>query len=84
MQANFIIYDNEATINNISSIKEFNDKIFTISINNEDYLIKGIGLELKEVNNENTTIKISGTILSFEKGKHKKEKDKSFLKKLFN
>lgn len=84
MQANFIIYDNEAIINNITSLKEFNDKMFNISINNEDYIIKGINLELKEVNNENTTIKISGTILAFEKGKHKKEKDKSFIKKLFS
>lgn len=82
--ANFIIYQNEIIINNITLIKEFSDKIFLINILDTSYEIKGINLILKEVSNDNKTIKITGTIDSINKTNKVKEKNKSFFKRLIS
>lgn len=81
---NIIIYSNHLEINNVTALKEFNPEVFSISINNEDYVVKGTDLELKSVLNNNTTIKIIGIVNSIEKKKLNKEKNKSFIKRLFN
>ena len=82
--ANFIIYPNEIIINNIMSIKEFSDKIFIITVSNTSYEIKGENLILKDVSNDNKTIKITGTIDSINKTNKVKEKNKSFFKRLIS
>ncbi len=79
-----ILLDNELEVNNITTLKEFNDKIFLLEIDNTPYEIKGNNLILKEVYNNNTSIKITGSIYSIEKKNHKDTKEKkSFIKKLF-
>jgi hypothetical protein len=83
LNANFIIFDNEIHINNITQLKEFSEAVFNIEINNNLYEVKGNKLLLKEVSNDNKTIKITGEIYSINKKNHSKEKDKSFFKKLF-
>jgi rubrerythrin len=83
MNANFIIFDNETHINNITQLKEFSESNFNIEINNNLYEIKGSKLLLKEVFNDNKSIKISGEIYEINKKNHTKEKEKSFFKKLF-
>lgn len=82
--ANFVIYPNEVTVNNISNIKEFSEHRFLLEISNEVYELNGIDLALKEVSSDNHTIKISGTVESIEK-KNKKGpiEKKGFFKRLF-
>ena len=82
--ANFIIYQNEIVINNITLIKEFSDKLFLINVSDTSYEIKGENLILKEVSNDNKTIKITATIDSINKTNKVKEKNKSFLKRLIS
>ena len=82
--ANFIIYQNEIIINNITTIKEFSDKLFLLQINNDSYEIKGENLILKEVTNDNTTIKITGIINQLSKTNTVKEKNKNIIKKIFS
>lgn len=82
--ANFIIYQNEIIINNITLIKEFSDKFFLINISDLSYEIKGENLVLKEVTNDNKTIKITGTIDSIIKTNKVREKNKSFFKRLIS
>lgn len=78
-----ILTDNELEIHNITNLKEFNDKIFALEIDGDFYEIKGDGLVLKEVFNNNSSIKITGTIYSIGKKNHKENKEKkSFIKKL--
>lgn len=78
-----ILTDNELEIHNITNLKEFNDKLFTLEIDGVFYEIKGEGLVLKEVFNNNTSIKITGTISAIGKKNHKENKEKkSFIKKL--
>lgn len=81
--ANFTIYDDQILINNISEIKEFSDKLFIIKINDEPYEITGENLVLKEVSNDNKTIKITGKVNSVDKKNNQVKKNKSFLKRLF-
>lgn len=81
--ANFIVYNNEIIVNNITNIKEFSETFFLVEINDEAYIIKGKNLILKDVSNDNKTIKITGTVESIEKKNKLKEKDKGFIKKLF-
>lgn len=81
--ANFTIYDDQIVINNISEIKEFSDKLFIIKINDDPYEITGENLVLKEVSNDNKTIKITGKVNSVDKKNKQVKKNKSFLKRLF-
>ena len=83
LNANFIILENEIQINNITQLKEFSETSFNIEINNMLYEIKGTKLSLKEVFNENKSIKLSGEIYQITKKNHPKEKEKNFFKKLF-
>lgn len=77
------LLDNEIEIHNVTSLNEFNDKEFNVTIDNNPYLIKGENLVLKEFYDNNTIIKITGEIYSIER-KNKKQKDnKGFIKKLF-
>ncbi len=79
-----ILLDNELEIHNITLLKEFNDKEFYLEIDNTPYHIKGENLVLKEVYDNNASIKISGNIYSIERKNHKETKEKkSFIKKLF-
>lgn len=80
----FILYSNKAEINNITSLKEFNTTFFTLEIDNQPYIIKGEGLELKEVSNNNSSIIITGVINLIEKKNYVKVKNKSFIKRLFS
>lgn len=81
--ANFTIYDDGITVNNITEIKEFSETIFLIRVNDIPYEITGTSLVLKEVSNDNKTIKITGTVNSLEKKNIQVKKNKSFLKRLF-
>ena len=82
--ANIIIYNEEIIINNITLIKEFSDKIFLLSIKDTPYEIKGINLILKEVSNDNKSIKITGQIDSISKTNKIKEKNKGFFRRLLS
>ena len=64
-------------------LKEFSETIFIIEINNTLYEIKGNQLLLKEVFNENKSVKITGEVYSISKKNHIKTKEKNFIKKLF-
>lgn len=80
-----ILSENELEINNVTNLKEFNEQKFILTIDTTLYEIKGDGLELKEVYNNNTSLKISGNIYSIEKKDHKENaQKKSFLKRLFS
>ncbi|HIT43419.1 TPA: YabP/YqfC family sporulation protein [Candidatus Avacholeplasma faecigallinarum] len=80
-----ILSENELEINNVTNLKEFNEQKFILTIDTTLYEIKGDGLELKEVYNNNTSLKISGNIYSIEKKDHKENAEKkSFLKRLFS
>lgn len=78
------LFDKEIEIHNVTSLNEFNDKEFNITIDNNPYIIKGENLVLKEFYDNNTSIKITGEIYLIER-KNKKQKDnKGFIKKLFS
>ena len=80
-----ILSENELEINNVTNLKEFNEQKFILTIDTTLYEIKGDGLELKEVYNNNTSLKISGNIYSIEKKDHRENAEKkSFLKRLFS
>lgn len=80
----FSIYDDYLIIDNITSIKEFSDKLFRININDIPYEILGEELILQEVTNDNKTIKIYGKFTSI-RLEHNKPKEKThFIKKLFS
>ena len=80
-----ILSENELEINNNINLNEFNEQKFILTIDTTLYEIKGDGLELKEVYNNNTSLKISGNIYSIEKKDHKENaQKKSFLKRLFS
>lgn len=81
--ANFTIYDDQIIVNNITEIKEFSETIFIIRVNDIPYEITGTNLVLKEVSNDNKTIKITGTLNSLEKKNVQVKKNKSFIRKLF-
>ena len=83
LNANIILLDNEIQINNITQLKEFSEESFNVEINGSLYEIKGNKLSLKEVYNDNKSIKITGEIYGINKKIHPKVKEKSFLKKLF-
>ncbi|MCM1130315.1 MAG: YabP/YqfC family sporulation protein [Muribaculaceae bacterium] len=80
---NFTIYDDQIIVNNITEIKEFSETIFVLRVNDIPYEITGTNLILKEVSNDNKTIKITGTLNSLEKKNVQVKKNKSFLRKLF-
>ena len=84
MNPNIIIKDNELEINNITQLKEFNDENFEIKINDKFYEIKGTNLILKDVYNENKSIRISGVFYSIILKNNKPTNSKSFIKKLFS
>lgn len=81
--ANFTVYNDQIVVNNISEIKEFSEKSFLIKIDDVLYEILGENLVLKEVSNDNKTIKITGTVNSIDKKNKQVKKNKSFLKRLF-
>lgn len=81
--ANFTIYDDSILINNVTEIKEFSETAFFIKVNDIPYTIEGNNLILKEVSNNNQTIKILGQIDSIIKKDQKIKKNKGFIKKLF-
>ncbi|MDE6241293.1 MAG: YabP/YqfC family sporulation protein [Anaeroplasmataceae bacterium] len=80
---NFTIYDDQIIVNNITEIKEFSETIFILKVNDIPYEITGTNLVLKEVSNDNKTIKITGTLNSLEKKNVQVKKNKSFIRKLF-
>ncbi len=81
--ANFTIYDDQIIVNNITEIKEFSETMFVLRINDTPYEITGTNLLLKEVSNDNKTIKITGTLNTLEKKNVQAKKNKSFIKRLF-
>ena len=81
--ANFTIYDDDILINNITEIKEFSEQIFVLKINDIPYEITGSNLVLKEVSNDNRSIKITGIVDSVNKKNVQVKKNKGFIKKLF-
>lgn len=81
--AYFTIYEDGILINNVTEIKEFSETFFLIKIQDILYHITGENLVLKEVSNDNRTLKISGIIHSLEKKDKVIKKNKSFLKRLF-
>ena len=84
MNANIILKDDELEINNITLLKEFNEESFEIKINDKLYEIKGTNLILKDVYNDNTSIKIIGKVYSIIQKNHKAPNTNSFFKKLFS
>ena len=81
--ANFTSFEDHILVNNITEIKEFSETIFVLRINDTPYEITGTNLVLKEVSNDNKSIKIIGTLNSLEKKNVQVKKNKSFIKKLF-
>ena len=81
--ANFTIFEDHILVNNITEIKKFSETIFVLRINDTPYEITGTNLVLKEVSNDNKSIKIIGTLNSLEKKNVQVKKNKSFIKKLF-
>ena len=81
--ANFTVYSDQIVVNNITEIKEFSERSFLIKIDDVLYEILGENLVLKEVSNDNKTIKITGTVNSIDKKNKQVKKNKSFLKRLF-
>ncbi|MDE7263184.1 MAG: hypothetical protein K2N64_00805 [Anaeroplasmataceae bacterium] len=81
--ANFTIYDDHMIVNNITEIKEFSETVFILRVLDIPYEITGTNLVLKEVSNDNKTIKITGIVNSLEKKNIQVKKNKSFIKKLF-
>lgn len=81
--ANFTIFDDQIVVNNITEIKEFSETLFKIRINDIPYEITGVNLVLKEVSNDNKTIKITGSLHSLEQKNTPIKKNKSFIKRLF-
>ena len=79
--ANFTIYDDYILINNITEIKEFSEQIFVLKINDIPYEITGSNLVLKEVSNDNRSIKITGIVDSVNKKNVQVKKNKGFIKK---
>lgn len=82
--ANFTIYDDQIVVNNITEIREFSETLFKIRINDIPYEITGTNLVLKEVSNDNKTIKITGKLHSLEQKNLPIKKNKGFIKKLFS
>ena len=80
----FTIYEDSIIIDNINLIKEFNDNLFRLDINNIAYEISGIDLVLSQVSNDNKTIKINGQILSVKTETNKPKEKTKFIKKLFS
>jgi hypothetical protein len=83
LNSNIILFDNEIHINNITQLKEFSEELFNVEINGSLYEIKGNKLLLKEVYNDNKSIKITGEIYGINKKNTPKIKEKSFFQKLF-
>lgn len=81
--ANFLVYEDYILINNVTEIKEFSDKLFTLKINNTFYKITGVDLILEEASTDNKTLKITGNIEVIEKKDKQTKKEKGFFKKLF-
>lgn len=81
--ANFTIYEDSILINNVTEIKEFSETIFIIRVQDTLYQISGENLVLKEVSNDNKTLKINGIVHCLEKKDKVIKKNKSFLKRLF-
>lgn len=81
--ANFTIFDDHIIVNNITEIKEFSETVFILRVQDILYEITGTELVLKEVSNDNKTIKITGVVNSLEKKNNQVKKNKSFIKKLF-
>ena len=80
----FTIYEDSVVIDNITSIKEFNDNSFKLDVNNIAYEITGDNLVLSQVTNDNKTIRIIGTILSVSTVSNKPKEKTKFIKKLFS
>ncbi len=82
MLENIKIWDDLIEINNVTALREFNQNTFILAINNVEYIIRGDNLELIDVSNNNSTLKIKGIFNQIVKKDYKKPKDKSFIKRL--
>ena len=80
----FTLYEDSIIIDNITLIKEFQEELFRIEINNVPYEIKGENLILNQVTNDNKTIKITGTILSVKVETNKPKNKTNFIRRLFS
>jgi hypothetical protein len=80
----FTIYEDSILIDNITLIKEFNDTLFRIDVNNIPYEISGQELVLNQVTNDNKSIKITGQILSVKTETNKPKEKVKFIKKLLS
>lgn len=84
MLENIKIWDDLIEINNVTALREFNQNTFILAINNVEYIIRGDNLELIDVSNNNSTLKIKGIFNQIVKKDYKKPKDKSFIKRLIS
>lgn len=84
MLENIKIWDDLIEINNVTALREFNQNTFILAINNVEYIIRGDNLELVDVSNNNSTLKIKGIFNQIVKKDYKKPKDKSFIKRLIS
>ena len=84
MLENIKIWDDLIEINNVTALREFNQNTFILAINNVEYIIRGDNLELIDVSNNNSTLKIKGIFNQIVKNDYKKPKDKSFIKRLIS
>ena len=84
MVENIKIWDELIEINNVTSLREFNQNTFILAINSVEYIIRGDNLELIDVSNNNSTLKIKGIFNQIVKKNYKKPKEKSFIKRLIS
>lgn len=84
MQENIKIWDDLIEINNVTALREFNKSMFILAINNVEFIIRGDNMELIDVSNNNSTLKIKGIFNQIVKKDYKKPKEKSFIKRLIS
>ncbi len=74
---------NELELTGVKKLISMNNNEFVVETNFGDVFIKGINLEMKQLDTEKGIIWINGKIIGFEYLDIPKVKEQSFFKKLF-
>lgn len=74
---------NELELTGVKKLLSMNNNEFIVETNFGDVFIKGINLEMKQLDTEKGIIWINGKIIAFEYLDVPKQKEQSFFKKLF-
>lgn len=74
---------NELELTGVKKLISMNNNEFVVETNFGDVFIKGINLEMKQLDTEKGVIWLNGKIIGFEYLDVQKTKEQSFFKKLF-